>query len=116
MIQRILVLGGGSAGFLAAISLKIKLPDLQVSVVRSTAMGVIGVDEATTFAFPNYLHRRLRIDPGEFHRQAQPTWKLGIRFLNWGHAATSTTPSAPRSPRAGKTCPGRTATTVTRTS
>jgi tryptophan halogenase len=83
MINRILVLGGGSAGFLAAISLKIKIPDLQVTVVRSQAMGVIGVGEATTFAFPNYLHGRLKIEPGEFHRQAQPTWKLGIRFLNW---------------------------------
>jgi tryptophan halogenase len=83
MIQCILVLGGGSAGFLAAISLKVKIPDLQVSVVRSKEMGVIGVGEATTFAFPNYLHGRLRIDPGEFHREAQPTWKLGIRFLNW---------------------------------
>jgi tryptophan 7-halogenase len=84
MIQRTLVLGGGSAGFLAAISLKKKIPDLQVTVVRSREMGVIGVGEATTFAFPNYLHGRLRIDPGEFHRQAQPTWKLGIRFLRWG--------------------------------
>jgi tryptophan halogenase len=83
MIQRILILGGGSAGFLAAISLKKKVPDLQVTVIRSTAMGVIGVGEATTFAFPNYLHGRLKIDPGEFHRNAQPTWKLGIRFLNW---------------------------------
>src|SRR5262249_57214898 len=84
MIQRILVLGGGSAGFLAAISLKMKVPHLQVSVVRSKEMGVIGVGEATTFAFPNYLHGRLRIDPGEFHRQAQPPWKLGIRFLHLG--------------------------------
>lgn len=84
MIQRILVLGGGSAGFLAAISLKLKIPDLDVTVVRSQAMGVIGVGEATTFAFPNYLHGKLRIDPSEFHRNAQPTWKLGIRFLNWG--------------------------------
>ena len=84
MIERILIIGGGSAGFLAAISLKIKLPVLQVSVVRSKDLGVIGVGEATTFAFPNYLHGRLRIDPGEFHRSAQPTWKLGIRFLNWG--------------------------------
>jgi tryptophan halogenase len=84
MIQRVLVLGGGSAGFLAAISLKMKLPDLQVTVVRSKDMGVIGVGEATTFAFPNYLHGRLKIEPGEFHRGAQPTWKLGIRFLNWG--------------------------------
>src|SRR6516225_9910007 len=80
MIQRVLVLGGGSAGFLAAISLKIKLPTLQVSVVRSGQMGVIGVGEATTFAFPNYLHGRLKIEPGDFHRGAQPTWKLGIRF------------------------------------
>src|SRR2546423_151592 len=39
MIQRILVLGGGSAGFLAAISLKITIPDLDVSVVRSKHMG-----------------------------------------------------------------------------
>jgi tryptophan halogenase len=84
MIQRILILGGGSAGFLVAISLKKKIPDLQVTVVRSKEMGVIGVGEATTFAFPNYLHGRLGIDPGEFHRQAEPTWKLGIRFLNWG--------------------------------
>jgi tryptophan halogenase len=84
MIQRIVVLGGGSAGFLAAISLKMRIPELQVTVVRSQAMGVIGVGEATTFAFPNYLHGKLRIDPGEFHRNAQPTWKLGIRFLNWG--------------------------------
>src|SRR5262249_13894516 len=84
MINRILVLGGGSAGFLAAISLKKKIPDLHVTVVHSKEMGVIGVGEATTFAFPNYLHGRLRIEPGEFHREAQPTWKLGIRFLNWG--------------------------------
>jgi hypothetical protein len=84
MIQRVLVLGGGSAGFLAAISLKIKLPDLSVSVVRSKDMGVIGVGEATTFAFPNYLHGRLKIESGEVHRNAQPTWKPGIRFLNWG--------------------------------
>jgi tryptophan halogenase len=83
MIKRILVLGGGSAGFLAAISLKMKIPDLDVGVVRSKSMGVIGVGEATTFAFPNYLHGRLKMEPGEFHRHAQPTWKLGIRFLNW---------------------------------
>jgi tryptophan halogenase len=83
MIQHVLVLGGGSAGFLAAISLKIKIQDLRVTVVRSRGMGVIGVGEATTFAFPNYLHGRLKIEPGDFHRSAQPTWKLGIRFVNW---------------------------------
>ena len=84
MIQRILVLGGGSAGFLVAISLKQRLPALQVHVLRSKELGIIGVGEGTTWAFPNYIHGRLGLDPGEFHRRAQPTWKLGIRFLEWG--------------------------------
>jgi tryptophan halogenase len=42
------------------------------------------VGEGTTFSFPNYIHGRLGLDPGEFHRVAEPSWKLGIRFFNWG--------------------------------
>src|SRR5262249_38091396 len=37
----------------------------------------------TTLPVINHLHGYLRLEPGEFHRIAQPTWKLGIRFL-WG--------------------------------
>ena len=84
MIKRILILGGGSAGFLAAISLKARVPQLQVQVLRSKELGIIGVGEGTTFSFPNYIHGRLGLDPGEFHRVAEPSWKLGIRFFNWG--------------------------------
>src|SRR5262249_57539296 len=65
-------------------SLKVKPPGLQVTVLRSKELGIIGVGEGTTFAFPQYIHGKLGIEPGEFHRLAQPTWKLGIRFLNWG--------------------------------
>jgi tryptophan halogenase len=83
MIKRVIVLGGGSAGFLAAITLKTRLPDLQVVVIRSKEIGIIGVGEGTTVSVPNFLHGYLRIDPLEFHRQARPTYKLGIRFL-WG--------------------------------
>src|SRR5262245_307992 len=84
MIKRILVLGGGRAGFLAALSLKARIPGLEVTVVRSPELGIIGVGEGTTWSFPNYIYGRLGIEPGEFHRLAQPSWKLGIRFLNWG--------------------------------
>jgi tryptophan halogenase len=87
MIRNVLVLGGGSAGFLAAISLKIRFPDLSVSVLLSRELGIIGVGEGTTGFFPTYIHGRLGIDPGEFHRVAEPTWKLGIRFVNWGPRA-----------------------------
>lgn len=83
MINRVLVLGGGSAGFLAAITLKVKLPDLAVTVLRSPDIGIIGVGEGTTPNVPQHLFGELGIDPGELHRLAQPSWKLGIRFL-WG--------------------------------
>src|SRR6476469_7535925 len=83
MIDRIVVLGGGSAGFIAAISLKAKLPDVRVVVIRSKELGIIGVGEGTTVSVPNYLHGYLNIDPMEFHRAVTPTFKLGIKFL-WG--------------------------------
>lgn len=83
MVNRIIVLGGGSAGFLAAITLKTKLPDLAVALIRSKDIGIIGVGEGTTVSVPNFLHGFLKIDPLEFHRIARPTFKLGIRFL-WG--------------------------------
>ena len=83
MVNRVLVLGGGSAGFLAAITLKSRLPDLQVAVIRSKDIGIIGVGEGTTVSVPNFLHGYLKIDPSEFQRLARPTFKLGIRF-EWG--------------------------------
>jgi tryptophan halogenase len=81
-----LILGGGSAGFLAALALKTKLPELAVTVIRSKELGVIGVGEATTVALPRFLHGYLGINPGEFYRRVETTWKLGIRFL-WGKRA-----------------------------
>lgn len=68
---------------LAAITLRVRLPHLQVRVLRSPALGVIGVGEGSTPDFPRHLHSYLRIDPGEFLRRVRPSWKLGIRF-EWG--------------------------------
>ena len=83
MIQNILVLGAGSAGLIAAISLRRKLPQLTVRVVRSPEIGVIGVGEGTTPNFPKHVFEYLGISRKRFHELAEPTWKLGIRFL-WG--------------------------------
>ncbi|MDB6152366.1 MAG: tryptophan-5-halogenase [Chthoniobacteraceae bacterium] len=83
MIENVLVLGSGSAGLIAAISLKRKIPRLSVRVVRSKEIGVIGVGEGTTVAFPKYFFEYLGISQRLFYEKAEPTWKLGIRFL-WG--------------------------------
>ena len=83
MIQNIVVLGAGSAGLLAALTLKRMLPELTVRVVRSPDLGVIGVGEGTTTVFPQHLFEHLKIPRARFYAEAEPTWKLGVRFL-WG--------------------------------
>lgn len=82
-MRSVLILGSGSAGLLAAISLKRKLPHLDVEVVRSPQLGVIGVGESTTASFPRFLFDFLQIRRDVFYASADPTWKLGIRF-EWG--------------------------------
>ena len=83
MLQNFLVLGAGSAGLLAAITLKRKVPGVTVRVVRSREKGVIGVGESTTPGLPRFLFDYLGIRRRMFYAAAEPTWKLGIRFL-WG--------------------------------
>ena len=82
-VKNIIVLGGGSAGLLAAISIKVKLPQLGVRVVRSKEIGVIGVGEGTTPGFSHHLFDFLGLRRSVFYKHARPVWKLGIRFL-WG--------------------------------
>jgi tryptophan halogenase len=55
-IDRVLILGSGSAGLLAAITLKARLPSLAVQIVRSPTIGIIGVGEGSTADLPNHLH------------------------------------------------------------
>ena len=82
-IRRVAVIGGGSAGFMSALTLKTMLPQLDVTLVHSSALPPIGVGESTTSLIPLFLHQGLRIDAQEFFREVAPTWKLGIRF-DWG--------------------------------
>ena len=82
-VSKVIVLGGGSAGFLAALALKSKLPDLRVTVIRSKDIGIIGVGEGSTVSLTDFLHRYLNIPPGQFLEVAQPIWKLGLKFI-WG--------------------------------
>ena len=82
-IKNIIVLGGGSAGFLAAFAIKKHLPEIPITVVRSTKMGVIGVGEGTIWSVVNFLHRFLELDAKRFHVTCKPGIKLGIHYI-WG--------------------------------
>lgn len=82
-MNRVLIVGGGTAGLLAGISVRRLCPGMDVTVVRSVAMGHIMVGEGTFAATPRHLHEVLGIARQEFLAAVHPTLKLGIRFL-WG--------------------------------
>src|SRR4051812_12496860 len=82
-VDRVIVLGGGSAGFMAAIALKRKLPTLHVRVIRSKDIGVIGVGEGSTPPMTRFLHDYVQVGERKFFETARPTWKLGLKFI-WG--------------------------------
>ncbi len=82
-IQKIVVLGGGSAGFLAGVAIAQQLPQVELVIVRSTKMGVIGVGEGTIPSVVQFLHRFLNLEMREFNQAVRPSIKLGIRYL-WG--------------------------------
>ena len=80
------MVGGGTAGFMSALTLKTLLPKLDVQLVHSSEIGVIGVGESTTVPVVLHLHDHLGAEPSEFYREVSPVIKRGIRFL-WGPRA-----------------------------
>src|SRR5687767_6013985 len=81
--SKVIVLGGGSAGFMAALALKLKVPQLDVRVIHSSDLGIIGVGEGSTVALTRFLHEYLHVSPIKFFQFARPTFKLGLKFI-WG--------------------------------
>lgn len=82
-IRTVGVIGGGTAGYLTALALRAKRPWLEVTLVESPSIPIIGVGEATVPAILPFLHHYLAIDPEDFYQRVRPTWKLGIKF-DWG--------------------------------
>lgn len=82
-ISTIAVLGGGSAGFIVALTLKRRLPETVVRVIRSPEIGIIGVGEGTTPYFLTHFHDYLKVSERLFFKEVEPIWKFGIRY-QWG--------------------------------
>jgi tryptophan halogenase len=81
--RRIVVAGGGTAGWMAAAAIARTLGRAaEVTLVESEAIGTIGVGESTIPPLVSY-NRLLGINEAEFMRATQATFKLGILFDNW---------------------------------
>ncbi len=81
--RRVVVAGGGTAGWMAAAALARTLGDsIELTLVESEAIGTIGVGESTIPPLVTY-NRLLGIGEADFMRATQATFKLGINFENW---------------------------------
>jgi tryptophan halogenase len=86
-VNRFVIVGGGTAGWIAAASLgrlllRPQAPGRSVILVESAEVGPIGVGEATVPSIQDML-RFLNIDEADFIRETDATYKLGIRFRDW---------------------------------
>jgi tryptophan 7-halogenase len=83
-LKKVVIAGGGTAGWIAAMALSRQLgPLLDIVLVESDEIGTVGVGEAT-IPTARTFHRLMDIDEREFMRATNATFKLGISFENWG--------------------------------
>ncbi len=82
-IRRVVIAGGGTAGWMVAAALgKVLGKRLEIRLIESDEIGTVGVGEATIPTLMNY-HNLLEINEQEFMAETQATFKLGISFENW---------------------------------
>ncbi|MDG2381251.1 MAG: tryptophan 7-halogenase [Pirellulaceae bacterium] len=85
-IKQILIVGGGTAGWMTASYLNrfVRKVGCKVTLVESPEISTVGVGEATIPSLVKFV-RNMKFDEDDFMRRCNATYKLGIEFSDWVH-------------------------------
>lgn len=82
MVNSILILGGGTSGLVSALILKSLYNKLDIIVLKSSDIGIIGVGEGSTEHWSVFMNI-VGISVYDIIRETDATFKTGIKFVNW---------------------------------
>lgn len=81
--MKIVIVGGGTAGYISAFQIKSKYPDSEITLIDSSKIGILGAGEATTPFFAQTL-KKLDLPISDFVKETKATVKNGLMFVGWG--------------------------------
>lgn len=83
-LKKIVIVGGGSSGWIAATMLAyhLKREVCEIELIESDTLGTIGIGESTIPPFVGLI-QSLGIDEQDFIQRTGASFKLGIKFANW---------------------------------
>ena len=80
--KEICVVGGGTAGFVAAMILKKSFPIVKITIIESSKIGTIGVGEGSTEHWKEFIEY-MNFNKAEMLTKSDATFKAGIMFRDW---------------------------------
>jgi tryptophan 6-halogenase len=81
-VRSIAVVGGGTAGFVAALILKSRYPTLKIDIIKSEKIGIVGVGEGSTEHWNEFM-KYIGVSHRQIIKYCGATFKTGIMFQNW---------------------------------
>ena len=81
-LKKITVVGGGTAGFVSALILKTRFPHLEINLIESSRIGIVGVGEGSTEHWHEFM-RYIGVSFKTVIKECDATFKSGIMFRGW---------------------------------